>query len=70
MRVEPAEVESVRRAHPAIADAAVVSDDRRPAGPALLAYVVATAGSPPPTPAELRAHAGANLPERWCRPPG
>ncbi len=62
VRVEPAEVESVLRDHPALANAAVVAAEHGPAGRALLAYLVAAPGATPPTPAELRAHATANLP--------
>jgi amino acid adenylation domain-containing protein len=60
-RVEPAEVERALRAHPALADAAVVPFERAPGEPALAAYVVA-AGPEPPPPAALRAHLLAQLP--------
>jgi len=62
VRVEPAEVEAALRAHPALADAAVVVDGRGPGGVSLVAYVVAAPGSAPPGPAALRAHASARLP--------
>ncbi len=75
VRVEPAEVESVLRAHPAVADVVVVAAgtggaaDRR-----LAAYLVARPGVAAPSPASLRAHASARLPAAmvpvaWVRMP-
>jgi amino acid adenylation domain-containing protein len=62
VRVEPAEIERVLRAHPGVADVAVVPYEREPGEGALAAYVVATEESAPPAPAALRAHAVAELP--------
>ena len=62
VRVEPAEVEQALRAHPALADAAVVADERSPGDLALTAYVVAARGSAAPEPAALRQHAVERLP--------
>ncbi|MFI0480774.1 amino acid adenylation domain-containing protein [Actinomadura sp. 9N215] len=61
-RVEPGEVEAVLIAHPDVGQAAVVVDDRSPAGPSLLAYVAGRAGRPRPTPAGLREFGEARLP--------
>jgi amino acid adenylation domain-containing protein len=63
VRVEPAEVESVLRSHPAIADVAVTPFEWAGGDRALAAYVVAKPGSVVPTPAEIRAHAADRLPE-------
>ncbi|MEE1928325.1 amino acid adenylation domain-containing protein [Streptomyces sp. TRM 70351] len=61
-RVEPGEIEAVLTAHPQVSRAAVVvrgsGDDVRQ----LVAYTV-SAGQVPPSPAELRAHAAAHLPD-------
>jgi amino acid adenylation domain-containing protein len=62
VRVEPAEIEQVLRAHPEVADVAVVPYEREPGEEALAAYVVATDESAAPTPAALRVHAVAELP--------
>jgi amino acid adenylation domain-containing protein len=61
-RVEPAEVENVLRAHPALADAAVVPFERAPGDLALAAYVTAAAQDAAPEPGALRAHVAARLP--------
>ena len=58
-RVEPGEIERALCAHPAVADAAVVVDDRDPSNKRLVAYVVAE----PETIASLPAFLGADLPE-------
>lgn len=60
VRVEPAEVEAVLRAHPAVADAAVAPYEPSDGDKALAAYVVATDG--PIDPAGLRRHASERLP--------
>jgi thioesterase domain-containing protein len=60
-RVEPAEVENVLRAHPEVADAAVVPFERAPGDLALAAYVTA-AQDGAPEPGALRAHVAARLP--------
>ncbi len=61
-RVEPAEVENALRAHPEVADVAVVPFERAPVGLTLAAYVVAAGGGAPPEAGALRAHAAARLP--------
>jgi amino acid adenylation domain-containing protein len=61
-RIEPAEVESVLRAHPGVADTAVVPFERAPGDLALAAYVVAGNRDAAPESAELRAHTAARLP--------
>ena len=61
-RVEPAEVESALRAHPQVADVAVVPFDNATDELALAAYVVAGGNGAAPGPAALRAHAAARLP--------
>ena len=61
-RVEPGEVESVIREHPAVGGAAVVSRDVPGLGMRLVAYVT-PAGAEHPTPAELRAWMAGRLPE-------
>ncbi|MGW2253243.1 amino acid adenylation domain-containing protein [Kitasatospora sp. NPDC001660] len=55
-RVEPGEIETVLREHPAVADAAVVMEDDR-----LVGYVLPH--GKPPRAAEFRAHLRASLPE-------
>ena len=62
VRVEPAEVESVVRAHPALADVVVSPYERGPGDPALAAYVVAREGRDVPDATELREHAVERLP--------
>jgi len=62
VRVEPAEVEQALRAHPALADAAVIAHERAPGDLALAAYVVPARGSITPGPAALRQYAVEHLP--------
>jgi amino acid adenylation domain-containing protein len=62
-RIEPGEIETALRAHPAVTDAVAVvradaTGDRR-----LVAYVVPPPGREAPSPAELRSHVRAHLPE-------
>jgi thioesterase domain-containing protein/acyl carrier protein len=61
-RIEPGEVEAALALHPAVREAAVIARDDAGEGPRLVAYV-ATAGGDAPSPAELRAHLRARLPE-------
>ena len=75
VRVEPAEIEAILRAHPAVADAVVMAHglptaaDRR-----LAAYIVARPGASAPSPAALRGHVAERLPAAmvpvaWVRMP-
>ncbi|MFI8193335.1 amino acid adenylation domain-containing protein [Streptomyces sp. NPDC085946] len=61
-RVEPGEIEAVLAAHPQVTRAAVVVRRADNGARQLVAYTVA-AGQRPPSPAELRAHAAAHLPD-------
>ncbi|WP_369215335.1 amino acid adenylation domain-containing protein [Streptomyces flavofungini] len=61
-RIEPGEVETVLRDHPAVAQAAVVVREDDPGGGRLVAYAVAEAAGGLPDAAELRAHVRARLP--------
>ncbi|MET0398243.1 MAG: non-ribosomal peptide synthase/polyketide synthase, partial [Longimicrobiaceae bacterium] len=61
VRVEPGEVETVLRAHPGVAAAAVVAREERPGEARLVAYVVAAEGADPSA-AELRAYLANGLP--------
>lgn len=61
-RVEPGEIEAVLARHPRVTRAAVVVRRAENGARQLVAYTVA-AGDAPPSPAELRAHAAAHLPE-------
>ncbi|MEU0337023.1 amino acid adenylation domain-containing protein [Streptomyces sp. NPDC006193] len=61
-RVEPGEIEAVLAAHPGVARAAVVVRRSGNGAQQLVAYTVPT-GQEPPSPAELRAHAAAHLPD-------
>jgi amino acid adenylation domain-containing protein len=62
LRIELGEIESVLTAHPAVQAAAVVVGEARPGDSRLLAYVLPR-GSEAPSPAALRSHLGARLPE-------
>jgi amino acid adenylation domain-containing protein len=61
-RVEPGEIEAVLRAHPAVADAAVIVREDRPGDPRLAAYVVPVEGVEHDA-AGLRGHLRQRLPE-------
>ncbi|KUN00172.1 non-ribosomal peptide synthetase [Streptomyces yokosukanensis] len=61
-RVEPGEIETVLARHPGVSRAAVVVRRADNGAQQLVAYTVA-AGESAPSPAELRAHAAAQLPE-------
>ncbi|MEU0007935.1 amino acid adenylation domain-containing protein [Streptomyces sp. NPDC006314] len=61
-RVEPGEIEAVLARHPRISRAVVVVRRADNGAQQLVAYTVA-AGGRPPSPAELRAHAAAHLPD-------
>ncbi|MEU1017179.1 amino acid adenylation domain-containing protein [Streptomyces sp. NPDC005898] len=61
-RIEPGEIETVLRDHPAIAQAAVVVRDDEPGGDRLVAYTVTEGDARVPDAAELRAHVRARLP--------
>ncbi|MFF5157806.1 amino acid adenylation domain-containing protein [Streptomyces sp. NPDC000348] len=61
-RVEPGEIEAVLAAHPGVARAAVVPRRAGNGALHLIAYTVAS-GDAPVSPAGLRAHAAAHLPE-------
>ncbi|GHF50869.1 non-ribosomal peptide synthetase [Streptomyces griseosporeus] len=61
-RVEPGEVEAVLTAHPGVTRAAVVPRRSENGALHLVAYTVPR-GDTSPSPAELRAHAAAHLPE-------
>ncbi|MGW5600891.1 amino acid adenylation domain-containing protein [Streptomyces rochei] len=61
-RVEPGEIEAVLAAHPGVARAAVVPRRADNGAQHLVAYTVPS-GDTSVTPAELRAHAAAHLPE-------
>jgi thioesterase domain-containing protein len=58
-RIEPGEIEVALRRHAAVADAVATIDrnDR------LVAHLVSATNEPPPTPADLRAHLAAGLPD-------
>ncbi|HEX2094523.1 MAG TPA: non-ribosomal peptide synthase/polyketide synthase, partial [Longimicrobiaceae bacterium] len=62
-RVEPGEIESVLRAHPAVREAVAVAREDAPGERRLVAYLVVEPDATPPPAAELRAHLGARLPE-------
>ncbi|KAF3464231.1 non-ribosomal peptide synthetase [Streptomyces sp. Tu 3180] len=61
-RVEPGEIEAALATHPGVARAAVVVRRADNGAQQLVAYTV-PAGGEPPSPADLRAHAAARLPE-------
>ncbi|MBV9772681.1 MAG: amino acid adenylation domain-containing protein, partial [Gemmatimonadetes bacterium] len=60
-RVEPGEIESVLRAHPAVRDAAVTARDDAPGGRRLVAYLVLADSAPDA--AALRTYLAGRLPE-------
>jgi len=61
MRVEPGEVETVLREHPAVGEAVVVARDDPPGGARLVAYVIGRNGIPPGA-GELRGWLATKLP--------
>ena len=61
-RIEPGEIETALRAHPAVAQAAVLARDDGPAGRQLVAYVAPVAGESPDA-SDLRSHLAALVPE-------
>ena len=61
-RIEPGEIEALLRAHPAVADAAVVARHDPEDGARLVAYTVAADGAPAEASA-LRAHLAAQVPD-------
>jgi len=63
VRIEPGEVESALRSHPAVRDAAVVAQEDGRGGRRLAAWVVASGTAPLPGTAELRRFLAAALPE-------
>jgi natural product biosynthesis luciferase-like monooxygenase protein/amino acid adenylation domain-containing protein/FkbM family methyltransferase len=62
-RIEPGEVETALRSHPSIRHAVAVVREDAPGDRRLVAYLVAGEGAEVPSPAELRAHLKARLPE-------
>jgi amino acid adenylation domain-containing protein len=62
-RIEPGEIESVLRAHPAVADAAVIARTVGAGDLRLAAYVVPASAEADVSPAALRAHAAERLPD-------
>ncbi|MET0400710.1 MAG: amino acid adenylation domain-containing protein, partial [Longimicrobiaceae bacterium] len=62
-RVEPGEIETALRRHPAVGDAVVVARDDAPGGRGLVAYLTAAPGAAVPAAGELRAHLARGLPE-------
>ncbi|MEW4568920.1 amino acid adenylation domain-containing protein [Tautonia sp. JC769] len=63
VRIEPGEVEAALRRHPDVSDAAVVACEDSVAGSWLAAYIVAPAGTLPPSAAVLRRFVSEELPE-------
>jgi amino acid adenylation domain-containing protein len=61
VRIEPAEIEALLAAHPAVIEAAVASYQDPASGPALAGYLTARIDPPPPT-AELREFLATRLP--------
>jgi acyl-CoA synthetase (AMP-forming)/AMP-acid ligase II len=61
-RVSPVEIEQVVARHPAVAEAAVVGAKHDLMGEVAAAFVVARAGTAPPSEAELRRHCHERLP--------
>jgi amino acid adenylation domain-containing protein len=62
-RIEPGEIESVLRAHPGVADAAVIARTIGAGDLRLAAYVVPASVEADVSPAALRAHAAERLPD-------
>ncbi len=62
-RIEPGEIEAALRAHPAIAEAAVVAAAGAGGHRQLAAYLAAMPGAEVPGPADLRGHLAATLPD-------
>lgn len=65
VNVPTAAVAQVLERHPAVAEAAAIGIDDAEWGQRIIAFVVATDGSSPPTPAALRAHVGASAAPAW-----
>ncbi|GAA0272209.1 amino acid adenylation domain-containing protein [Streptomyces polychromogenes] len=62
-RIELGEIESVLATHPSVGQVVVVPRPDGAGGHQLVAYLVATAGTPLSTPQELRAHVAAHVPD-------
>ncbi|HEX8276901.1 MAG TPA: amino acid adenylation domain-containing protein [Longimicrobiaceae bacterium] len=62
-RIEPGEIESLLRGHPAVAEAVVVAREDVPGDRRLVGYVVPAAGAAAPAEAELRGWLRERLPE-------
>jgi amino acid adenylation domain-containing protein/non-ribosomal peptide synthase protein (TIGR01720 family) len=62
-RVEPGEIETLLRRHPALNDAVVVAREETPGIKRLVAYLTPVPGQTPPIPGELRELIGATLPD-------
>jgi amino acid adenylation domain-containing protein len=62
-RIEPGEVEAALRLHPAVAETVVVARESASGGARLVAYVVPASVDAPPSPAILREHLAARLPD-------
>jgi amino acid adenylation domain-containing protein len=62
-RIETGEIEAALASHPSVAAAAVVARGDAGSEKRLVAYVVAPAGTPAPSPAALRAHVAESLPD-------